>query len=84
MNVDDFFYSHPVFRYEEFTDWKIKQGTSHPRAVRSALLYHTKAGHVLNVRRGIYAVVPPTEAPGSLSVDPYLALKYGSCDTVPL
>lgn len=82
MKIDAFFYTHPVFRYEEFAHWRAEQGASNPHAVRKALLYHTKAGRLLNVRRGVYAVVPPDETPEQVSVDPYLLASKASNDSV--
>ena len=82
MEIEAFFHTHPVFRYEEFARWKAEQGTNNPHAVRKALLYHTKAGRLLNVRRGVYAVVPPDGTPEQVSVDPYLLASKASNDSV--
>ena len=82
MAVSTFFHSHPVFRYEEFLHWKTEQGTSNPHAIRKALHYHVKLGHLINVRRGVYAVVPPNEVPQEISIDPYLLAAKASKDSI--
>ena len=82
MKIEAFFHTHPVFRYEEFSHLKAEQGTSNPRAVRKALLYYVKAGRLLNVRRGLYAVVPPDGTRDQLLVDPYLLASQASNDSV--
>ena len=83
MKVEAFFYNNPVFRYEEFARWKAEQGESaNLRAVRKALLYHTKAGHLLNVRRGVYAFVPSNVTADQVSVDPYLLASKASKDSI--
>lgn len=82
MKVESFFHIHSVFRYEEFARFKAERGTSNPRAARKALLYYTKAGRLLNVRRGIYAVVPPDVTPDQVLVDPYLLASQASNDSV--
>lgn len=82
MKVDAFFYTHPVFRYDEFVQWRAGQGVNNLRATRKALLYHTKTGRLLNIRRGIYAVVPPDVTPDQISIDPYLLAGKASKDSV--
>ncbi len=72
MFIESFFYSHPIFRFEEFVQWKIKQGTNNPQAMWKALHYHTKAGHLINIRRGLYAFIPPNETLDTILIDPYL------------
>lgn len=82
MTIETFFYTHPVFRYEEFAHFKTTQEVNNPRAVRKALLYYVKTMRLLNVRRGMYAVVPPDVSPDQVSVDPYLLASKASNDSV--
>lgn len=82
MEIETFFYTHPVFRYEEFARWKTEQGTINPQAVHKALFYYTKTGRLLNVRRGLYAVIPPDGTSEQVSVDPYLLASKVSNDSV--
>lgn len=80
MKIEAFFYRHPVFRYEEFVQWKKEHGLSSARAMRKTLLYHTQTGRLLNVRRGVYAVVPPDANRDQVTVDPYLLAYKSSKD----
>lgn len=80
--INTFFYSHPVFRHNEFAVWKAQQGTDNPRAIQNALQYYVDTGRLLNIRRGFYAVVPPTETSESLIVDPYLVAAKVNEDNV--
>lgn len=82
MKIETFFHTHPVFRYEEFVHFKAEQGVNNPSAVRKALLYYTNTARLVNVRRGIYAVVPPDVLPDQVSVDPYLLASKLSHDSV--
>lgn len=82
MNVEAFFHTHTVFRYEEFARLKAERGTNNPSAVRKSLFYYTKAGRLLNVRRGLYAVVPPNITSDQVVVDPYLLACKASNDSV--
>jgi len=71
MRPLDFFRNHPVFRYEEFASCHRAAGRSR-QTTWSLLFKHVSAGNLLNVRRGVYAVVPPGSRPESVTVDPYL------------
>lgn len=82
MKINAFFYSHPVFRYDEFACWKEEQGIKSVRTPRNILLYHVNAGHLVHVKRGIYAVVPPDLTPDEISVDPYLLASKAATDSV--
>lgn len=72
MSVDEFFYEHPVFRYEEFALFKTIQGITHSICVNTALTYYVKSGRIKPIRRKLYAVVPPNQSPNDVMVDPYL------------
>ncbi len=82
MEIDYFFHFHPVFRYEEIADWKYNHGTNNSHAVRKTLLYYTKIGLLLNIRRGIYAVIPPGTIPSQYIVDSYLLASKIAKDSV--
>lgn len=82
MKIDTFFYTHPVFRFEEFELLKQKNGINNPRSIRKALFYYIKTGRMVNVRRGIYAVVLPNESVEQVLVDPYLLTAKASTDSV--
>jgi len=82
LMIDVFFYSHPVFRYDEFANWKAEQGTKHPRAIQNALQYYLNIGRILNIRRGLYAVAPPTGVDEPILVDPYLIAAKVTEDNV--
>ena len=72
MTIEQFFYEHPVFRYEEFTLFKLKHNTTHPTSVKAALAYYVRLGRIKIIRRKLYAVVPPNQSVDSLLIDPYL------------
>lgn len=82
MTVELFFYSNPVFRYETFAQWKKKQGQTNLRVIRNALLYHKKAGRLLNPWRGFYIVIPPNETAESITIDPYLIAGNVATDSI--
>lgn len=83
MKLEAFFYSHPVFRYEEFARFKSQEGeVSNSRAIHKALHYYLAKGRLINVRRGIYAVVPPGIQPEEILIDPYLLASKAAKDSI--
>jgi len=82
MKLSDFFQRHPVFTVEELAACLRQRGTE-SRWTRKALLgHHEKQGHILRVRRGLYAVVPPGTTPETCPVDPYLVASKLAADAV--
>lgn len=69
MKTTTFFARNPVFRSTEFSAWR---RSSLPKADNALLAYHVRAGHLVRIRRGLYATVPPGFSPETASVDPYL------------
>jgi predicted transcriptional regulator of viral defense system len=82
MKVQDFFNENPVFRHEAFVAFLGSTG-SHRTKTREALLaYHVKEGHLLRLRRGLYAAVPRGFDPDGYPVDPYLLAGHLASDSV--
>ncbi|MCK5878932.1 MAG: transcriptional regulator [Holophagae bacterium] len=77
-----FFRNHPVFTGEEMADYLSSCGKTGSRTKETLLAYHRKTGHVLPIRRGLYAVVPPGIDPVSHSVDPFLVASKLTRDAV--
>lgn len=82
MKHESFFRQHPVFTSKEFDDYLSSLGLRGPRSRESLLNYHRKTGHVLLIRRGLYAVIPHGSNPESYSVDPFLVASKLTADAV--
>ena len=82
MNIDSFFYENPVFRLNEYAAWKKKHGSGNDVAIHSSIKYYLKEGRLINIRRELYAVVPPNADVESTLVDPYLVAAKASDDSV--
>lgn len=82
MSIRQFFYERPVFRYEEFANFKITHGVTNPISVNTALDYYTKQGRIKPIRRKMYAVISPNETLDSVLVDPYLVAGKVTEDAV--
>lgn len=55
--VQQFFYEHPVFRYQEFALFKSTMGSINSTSVKSARAYYVKFGRIKTIRRKLYAVI---------------------------
>lgn len=72
MTINQFFYEHPVFRHEEFVNFKSTHGVVNPVSVNTALTYYIRQGRIKPIRRKLYAVVPPNQSVDNVLIDPYL------------
>ena len=70
--VQDFFATHLVFTVPEFAEWHGSHRTTGERTVEALLAYHFKSGHLVRVRKGLYAVVPPGSTAPKVPIDPFL------------
>lgn len=82
MKVNEFFARRPVFTHDEFTTFLFKLGKRSRRTMDALLAYHVGTGHLVNIRRGLYAVVPTGADPGTCPVDPYLLAGKMTPDAV--
>lgn len=82
MKHETFFRKHPVFTGEEFNDHLASLGKKGPRTRESLLNYHRNTGHVILIRRGLYAVIPIGADPDSYPVDPFLVAAKLTADAV--
>ena len=82
MKPLDYFASHPVFRLEEFAAAHQAGQTLKPESSLAAVKQHVRAGNLLRVRRGLYAVVPRGQTPDDAVVDPYLLASNAAPDAV--
>ncbi len=81
MKVKSFFRTHPVFRYSEFASFMRGRGIESSASIRKLLNYHHQAGHLVHIRRNLYAVLAGSfEGPRYL--DPYLIGSKAAEDAI--
>jgi predicted transcriptional regulator of viral defense system len=80
VKVKHFFEMHPVFRYEEFAAFMTSLGTNRPESWRQQLSYHQKAGHLIHIRKFLYAVKPMFTQ--DQWIDPYLLTSKITVDAI--
>ena len=82
MKPKAFFARHPVFRFDEFRAAHLASGQRSAATTASVLKQHVAAGHLINVRRGLYAVVPPAADAATFRIDPFLVASRLAEDAV--
>lgn len=82
MSLPDFFAQHPLFRTEEVAAYLAARGSGNALTRQSLLTHHEKQGHVVRVRRGLYASVPAGATPETAPVDPFLLAGKAAPDAV--
>ena len=82
MKHETFFRKNPVFTGEELKRHISALGEIGHRTRESLLNYHRNTGHVILIRRGLYAVIPVGADPDSYPVDPFLVAAKLTTDGV--
>jgi len=82
MRLENFFHRRSVFTLEELGNFLASSGPRSPRTRESLLAYHRRAGRIVRVRRGLYAVVPRGAAPETYQFDPFLLASKMTKDAV--
>ncbi len=82
MKPTDYFATHPIFRLEDFVAAHGEGKVHKPGASQSVLKQHVRAGNLIHLRRGLYAVVPKGVDPKTLEIDSYLMASHAAPDSV--
>lgn len=72
MDMRTFLAKHLVFTRDELEGALQAGYSTDPNAVNARLAHHGRAGHVIQIRRGLYATVPVGTDPASFVPDPWL------------
>ena len=82
MKLNDFFSRQSIFTVEELDLFLSERGSSNPNTRQALLTYYRKQGRIIQVRRGLYAVVPSGFSPDTSPVDPFLLAAKMTEDAV--
>jgi predicted transcriptional regulator of viral defense system len=82
LKLANFFSNNPVFTMEEFEKFMVEKGSGNRWTRKALLAHHRKQGRILQIRRGLYAVVPPGAAPHKSPLDPYMIAAKMTKDAV--
>ncbi len=78
----DYISVNPVFSHAEFVAARAAATGASPHTTNNLLAHHLAAGHLLRVRRGLYATVPRGVRPTAAGVDPFLLATALTDDAV--
>ena len=78
----EFLAERPVFTSDEFVAFVTARGATKRRSAHDLLRYHEAQGHVVRVRRGLYASVPVGADPRTWTVDALLLASRLAPDAV--
>lgn len=72
MDMRTFLAKHPVFARDELEGALESDYSTDHNAANARLAHHVRAGHVIQIQRGLYASVPVGSDPASFVPDPWL------------
>lgn len=82
MKLQAFLYQYPVFTWEDYSLYLTERGQKHLPTQKALLNYHKKQGHIIHIRQGLYAAVPPGHESKAVILDPYLIASRMASDAV--
>ncbi|OGV85769.1 MAG: transcriptional regulator [Lentisphaerae bacterium RIFOXYB12_FULL_60_10] len=82
MSAQEIFLKQSIFTLDDLRASLDKEHSRNQRSREAFVSYHLKHGHLIRVRRGVFAVVPPGGEPETCSVDPYLVAAKSAADAV--
>jgi predicted transcriptional regulator of viral defense system len=82
MTLQELFTKQAVLTLDEFRACLDRAYSPNKRSREAILSYHLRKGHLVRIRRGLYAVVPPGSNPETCPVDPYLVAGKSAQDAV--
>lgn len=77
-----FLRKHPLFTYHEFVTALSKDKLRSPLTSKALLMHHVRQGHIVRVRRGLFATIPTGADANTYPINPYLIAGYATNDAV--
>ena len=82
MKAQDIFLKQPVFTLPDLRHSLDREHSRNKRSREALVSYHLRHGHLIRIRRGLFAVVPPGADAATCPVDPYLVAAKSADDAV--
>lgn len=77
-HVQQFLRRHPLFTYHDFATTV----SDNPHTAKALLAHHIHHGHIVRVRRGLFAAIPIGADSNTFSINPYLITGYATNDAI--
>lgn len=81
-NLQKFLRKHPVFTYDAFAQAVSSDSKHNRNTIKALLAHHIQQGHIVRVRRRLFASVPVGADPNTYPVNPYLIAGHATPDAV--
>ncbi len=82
MKPVEYFATHSVFRFEDFAFAHRERPARAPSTSLAVVKQHVRAGNLVRIRRGLYAVVPRGFTPENVVIDAYALASHAAPDAV--
>ena len=79
--IERFFKQHPVFT-REFFDQSIGAGVRSKHTLKNILAHHLRRGHIVRIKRGLFASIPYGADYESYPINPYLIAGHLADDAI--
>ena len=76
-NLQRFLRKYPIFTYEQFAR---ATGGNTQNPIRALLTHHIKRGHIVRVRKGLFASIPYGADHATYPINPFLLGGYAAPD----
>lgn len=72
MKANLFFNRHPVFTYQEFSQFIASENPTNRNTCNSLLAYHLRKEHISRIKKGLYQAIPLGMQSATFQADPFL------------
>jgi predicted transcriptional regulator of viral defense system len=80
--IQQFLRRNPVFTYHTFATAISEDGQRTPNTIKALLAHHIQHGHIVRVRRQLFASIPVGADPETYPINPYLIAGYATNDAI--
>lgn len=80
--IQVFLRKNPVFTYDTFAKLNFGNETNNQHTIKALLAHHIRQGHIVRIRRGLFASIPVGADPNLYPVNPYLIAGYATPDAI--
>ncbi len=80
--VEIFFRQHPIFVHQTFAQALSDNGAKNPNTLKNILAHHLHRGHIVRIRRGLFASIPYGANPKTHPINPFLIAANLTDDAV--
>lgn len=81
-SIQKFFRRNPIFTSKHFVESMEAQKKRSSNTYKAMLAHHLKQGHIIRIRRGLFATIPIGAEPNAYPINPYLIAGFLAEDSI--